>query len=80
MAELMRQVEISSFSGPSLDDRRDICIGESFRSAMSLDMVRSAAKRLSHPISNRRMFMFADHTVVHVCSHGNILSQRRRAG
>lgn len=45
MAELMRQVENRSFSGPNLDERRDICVGESFRSAMSLDMVRF----LAHP-------------------------------
>ena len=80
MAELMRQVEISSFSGPNLDERRDICVGESFRSAMTLDMVSAAAKRLSQPFSNRRLLMFADHPVVHVCGYGDLLSQGRRAG
>lgn len=44
MAELMRQVEISSFSGPDLDSRKDICSGVSFQSAMSLDMVRFLAR------------------------------------
>ena len=39
MAELMRQVEISSFSGPDLTHRRDICSGLSFTSAMSLEKI-----------------------------------------
>lgn len=40
MAELMRQVEINQFSGPDLDNRRDICSSNSFASSMTLDMVR----------------------------------------
>ena len=40
MAELMRQVEISQFSGPDLDGRRDICSSNAFASSMTLDMVR----------------------------------------
>ena len=40
MAELMRQVEVSSFSGPDLDSRRDICSSNAFASAMTLDMVK----------------------------------------
>lgn len=39
MEELMRQVEISSFSGPDLTDRKDICSSNVFASAMSLDMI-----------------------------------------
>lgn len=41
VAELMRQVESSSFSGPDLDSRRDICSSNAFASAMTLDMVHS---------------------------------------
>jgi len=41
-AELMRQVEASSFSRPDLESRRDICSGTAFASAMSLDMVTTA--------------------------------------
>jgi hypothetical protein len=40
MAELMRQVERSSKSGPDLTARRSICSSNAFASAMSLDMVR----------------------------------------
>lgn len=40
MAELMRQVEVSSRSGPDLTERRGICSSNAFASAMSLDMVR----------------------------------------
>lgn len=39
MADLMRQVEISSFSGEALDNRKDICSGLSFTSAMSLEKI-----------------------------------------
>lgn len=39
MADLMRQVEVSSFSGPDLSPRKDICNGLSFTSAMSLEMI-----------------------------------------
>jgi hypothetical protein len=39
MAELLRQVEISTFSRPDLDKRKDICSSAHFASAMSLDMV-----------------------------------------
>ena len=39
MAELMRQVESSSFSGPDLSRRKDICSSNTFASAMTLDMV-----------------------------------------
>lgn len=42
VAELMRQVESSSFSGPDLSRRKDICSSNTFASAMSLDMVRTA--------------------------------------
>ena len=89
MAELMRQVEISSFSGPDLDSRRDICVGESFRSAMSLDMVRlQSAPNSQLPtnihLNTSRVCVFpdhviADHPVVHVCRHRRLVSQGRRA-
>jgi hypothetical protein len=39
MANLMRAVESSSFSGPDLAARKDICSGMAFTSAMSLDMI-----------------------------------------
>ena len=38
-AELMRQVEASSFSRPDLDSRKNICSNNAFASSMSLDMV-----------------------------------------
>ena len=37
----MRAVEVSSFSGPDLSNRQDICSSHAFASAMTLDMVRS---------------------------------------
>lgn len=39
MADLMRQVEISSFSGPDLSKRKEICSTQSFASSMSLEMI-----------------------------------------
>jgi hypothetical protein len=39
MANLMRAVEVSSFSGPDLSRRQDICSSHAFSSAMTLDMV-----------------------------------------
>lgn len=38
-AELFRQVELSSVSGPDLRPRRDICSSAAFASSMTLDMV-----------------------------------------
>ena len=35
----MEQVEISSYSGPDLEPRRDICSTNAFASSMTLDMV-----------------------------------------
>ena len=46
LAELMRQVEISSHSGPDLQSRKDICSGAAFASAMTLDMVCSHLDKL----------------------------------
>lgn len=41
LAALMEQVEISSYSGPDLEPRRDICSTNAFASSMTLDMVSS---------------------------------------
>ena len=44
MAELMRQIEISTEgSGPDLTQRRGICSSSAFASSMSLDMVSARA-------------------------------------
>lgn len=68
---LMRAVEVSSFSGPDLSSRRDICSSLAFSSAMTFDMVYS---RLSNPpptqlLSHSQRFVCAcaDHSKLCVC-------------
>lgn len=46
MTNLMRAVEVTSFSGPDLSKRQDICSSHAFATAMTLDMVCS---RLANP-------------------------------
>ena len=39
-SDFFSQVEISSFSGPDLSSRKDICSNNAFASSMTLDMVK----------------------------------------
>ena len=56
VAELMRQVETSSFSGPDLSSRRDICSSNTFASSMSLDMVCTHHTNVHTPLFIHRCF------------------------
>ena len=70
LVDLVQAAHTSTLSGPDLTNRRDICSGESFSSAMRLDQIVS-----THPLNNH-FATTADHTLLSLARRSPPVSSR----